>query len=64
MTKIKTTDITGLDAVDVAYDNSSSGMSATDAQAAIDETEARVDILETTSSAAVIMARMIIGVQR
>jgi len=36
-----------LDAADVVYDNSSSGLAATDTQAAVDEVEARVDTAET-----------------
>ena len=51
------TDATGTntitnDATDVSYDNSSSGMSATDAQAAIDEVEARLDTAETNITTA------------
>lgn len=48
------TDATGtntvsIDATDAAYDNSTSGLTATDAQAAIDEIDSNVDNLETLS---------------
>jgi len=38
------------DAVDVVYDNTSSGLTATDTQAAIDEVEGRLDTAETSLS--------------
>lgn len=40
---------------EVTYDNSSSGMTATDAQAAIDEVEGRVDTVEATYATAMLI---------
>lgn len=49
------------DAADIAYDNATSGLTATDTQAAIDEVEGRVDTLEASPPGLVLLASGVIS---